>query len=286
MPKISIIVPVYNVEKYLERCLDSLVNQTLNDIEILLVDDGSTDNSLKICEKYASDSRIKIIKQANAGQSAARNNALKVATGDYIGFVDSDDWVDTDFYEKLYNAAIQKNADIAMADFVRKGEKKHKIRLNLEISGTYNTTEEKFKIANALKEGCIWNKIYRKEILSDLRFVEGMYYEDGLFTLKALHNSGTLVTVVGTYYYYFQNPKSTVKSPDKKKMADKIKARQQMMTFIREKNIQIKDKSFWAVKKSVEIFGKTLYSIKESSKTNRLCLFGLIPIAEWRCRNV
>lgn len=286
MPKVSIIVPVYNVEKYLERCLDSLVNQTLKDIEILLVDDGSTDNSLKICEKYASDGRIKIIKQANAGQSAARNNALEIATGDYIGFVDSDDWVDTDFYEKLYNAAVENNADISMADFVRKGVKKHKIRLNLKASGIYNTTEEKFKIANALKEGCIWNKIYRWKILSDLRFVEGMYYEDGLFTLKALYNSCTLVTVVGTYYYYFQNPKSTVKSPDKKKMADKIKARQQMMAFIRENNIQIKDKSFWAVKKSVEIFGKTLYSIKESSKTNRLCLFGLIPVLEWRGRNV
>lgn len=286
MPKVSVIVPVYNVEKYLTRCLDSLVNQTLKDIEVILVDDGSTDKSLEICEKYSSDKRIKIIKQQNAGQSAARNNALNSVAGEYIGFVDSDDWVDLDFYEKLYNAAVENNSDISMADFIRKGENKHKIRLNLETSAVYNTTEDKIKIANALKEGCIWNKIYRKEILSDIRFEEGMYYEDGLFTLKTLHNSGSLATVTGTYYYYFQNPKSTVKTPDKKKMADKIKARQQMMAFLRANDIQFRDKSFWAVKKAFKVFDRTLYSIKESAETNRLCLFGVIPIFEWRSRNV
>ena len=103
MTKVSIIVPVYNVEKYLERCLDSLINQTLTNIEIVCINDGSTDNSGKILDDYAAkDNRIKVIHQNNAGQAVARNNGLKIANGNYINFVDSDDWVDLDFIEKLY----------------------------------------------------------------------------------------------------------------------------------------------------------------------------------------
>lgn len=104
--KISIIVSVFNTEKYLRECLNSLVNQTLKSVEIICVDDGSTDNSPEILEEFkAKDKRIKVIHQENFGPSVARNNALKIAQGDYIGFVDSDDWVDLDFFEKLYNAA-------------------------------------------------------------------------------------------------------------------------------------------------------------------------------------
>ena len=102
MPKISVIVPVYKVEKFLPKCLESLINQTLKDIEIICINDGSPDNSLKILEEYAKkDSRIKIINQKNAGPSVARNNGMSAASGEYIGFVDSDDWIDLDFYEKL-----------------------------------------------------------------------------------------------------------------------------------------------------------------------------------------
>ena len=102
--KVSVIVPVYNCEKYLKKCLDSLVNQTLKDIEIICVNDGSTDNSGRILEEYT-DSRIKIITKENGGLSSARNAGIAVAKGEYLGFVDSDDWVDLDFYEKLYNTA-------------------------------------------------------------------------------------------------------------------------------------------------------------------------------------
>ena len=113
--KISIIVPVYNVEKYLERCLDSLINQTLKDIEIICINDGSTDNSSEILKEYAKkDSRIIIINQNNQGISVARNNGMNKAKGKYIGFVDSDDWVDLDFFEKLYKAAEKHNAQIAV----------------------------------------------------------------------------------------------------------------------------------------------------------------------------
>ena len=129
-PKVSIIVPVYNVEKYLEKCLDSLVNQSLHDIEIICVNDGSKDDSLDILEKYAKkDSRIKIINKQNQGLSAARNDGLKVAAGEYVGYVDSDDWVDLNFYEKLYESAKKYNAEIASGNIIRCGNKIKKYKI-------------------------------------------------------------------------------------------------------------------------------------------------------------
>lgn len=283
MAKISIIIPVYNCEKYIEKCLNSLVNQTLKDIEIILVNDGSTDNSRKIIESFT-DSRIKILDKKNGGQSSARNIGLDVAQGEYIGFVDSDDWVDEDYFEKLYNTAKKYDADIAMADFIRKGPQKHTIRLNIAEEKVYEKIENKIKIANALKEGCIWNKIYKKEILNGIRFTEGMFFEDGPFTIKTLHAADRLVTVPGTYYYYFQNPSSTVKNMDKQKRLDKEKSKREILDFIKSGNINIEDKTYWAVQKKFNIAGFTIFTIQESIKSKRLALFGVIPL--WELNNV
>ena len=122
MPKISIIVPIYNVERYLMECIDSIRNQTLTDIEIILVDDGSPDNSGAICDDCAlKDDRIKVIHKKNGGLSSARNAGLKVAIGEYIGFVDSDDWVDGEMYEFLYKNAVEKHAEIAACNIAKMG---------------------------------------------------------------------------------------------------------------------------------------------------------------------
>ncbi len=140
--KVSIIVPVYNVEKYLKRCLDSLISQTLKDIEIICVNDGSKDNSDKILEEYArKDSRIIIINQENQGISVARNNGMDIAKGKYVGFVDSDDWVDSDFFEKLYNAAEKNNAQMAVCSIIRLNEYRSKKYLTLKNE----TVTEDFK---------------------------------------------------------------------------------------------------------------------------------------------
>ena len=123
MPVISVIIPVYNAEKYLEKCLNSVIKQTLKDIEIICINDGSTDGSLNILQKYSEkDKRFIIIDQKNSGQSVARNKGLSVAKGEFIGFVDSDDWIDDDFYEKLYDAAIEYKADIAAGNILRVNE--------------------------------------------------------------------------------------------------------------------------------------------------------------------
>ncbi len=277
MTKISIIIPVYNCEKYLENCIKSIINQTLKDIEIILINDGSTDKSSDILASF-SDSRIKILNKKNGGQSSARNIGLDIACGEYIGFVDSDDRVDSDYFEKLYITAKKYNADISMADFIRTGANKHKKRLNISEEKVYEKVENKIKVANALKEGCIWNKIYKKEILNNIRFTEGMFFEDGLFTFQALYISNKLVTVPGTYYYYYKNPNSTVKTMDKKKRSDKAKSKRDILNFIKTKNINIPDKSYWATCKELRLAGFTIMSIQESIKSKRLALFGIIPL--------
>src|SRR4051812_9727086 len=119
-PKISIIVPVYNVEKYLSRCLDSLLTQTLTDIEVIAINDGSTDSSLNILINYREmDNRLKIIDQLNGGVSSARNAGIKAANGNYIGFVDPDDWIDNEMYENLYQMVQTEQADIVMCSYIR-----------------------------------------------------------------------------------------------------------------------------------------------------------------------
>ena len=132
MIKISIIIPVYNTEKYLKKCLDSIINQTLKSLEIICIDDCSTDNSLNILKEYQlKDKRIKIIEQKeNKGQGVARNLGLNIAEGEYIGFIDSDDWVDLNFFEKLYFAAKKYNSDVALAANVRIGNGRTKKRLD------------------------------------------------------------------------------------------------------------------------------------------------------------
>lgn len=286
--KVSVIVPVYNVEKYLKRCLDNLINQTLSDIEIICVNDGSTDNSLEILENYSKqDERIKIINQQNGGLSVARNTGMEVAVGEYIGFVDSDDWVDVDFYEKLYNAAKNNDCDIAVADFLRKHPKKDKKRLHIKEEKVYSTPEDKYMICRTFREGCVWNKIYRKSLLDkiNLKFVPGMYYEDRDFTARSLFYSDKLVTVPNTYYNYFVNPVSIVQTTmNEKKIEHYHLVRKQTVEFIIKNNIDVPDGLYKYERDRFYLFGKLLYSIKESTKSDVIYLFGKIKLFKIRKR--
>ena len=131
-PKVSIIIPVYNTEIYLEKCLESIIRQSLKEIEIIITNDGSSDNSLQIIRAFEEfDKRIKVINQEKQGQAAARNRGIEIAKGEYIGFVDSDDWIDFDYYEKLYLTAKKYNSDVALADYIRIGNGITKKRLNI-----------------------------------------------------------------------------------------------------------------------------------------------------------
>lgn len=288
MPNVSVIVPVYNVEKYLSRCLDSLINQTLEDIEIICVNDGSKDSSPKILEEYAKkDKRIIVLNQENAGLSVARNNGMDNANGEYIGFVDSDDWVDLDFFEKLYTSAVKNSADVAAADFVREHPTKKKIRLGFSAEQVYEKPEDKYLICKTYREGCVWNKIYKTEFLKsiNLKFVPGMYYEDRDFTARSLYFSKRLVTVPNTYYRYFVNPKSIVKKGINKVQNEHyILVRQQVLNFIKEHNINVPDGVYKAEVYRFKIFGKALFTIKESIHSKYIFLFGKINIFKYKFR--
>ena len=182
--KVSVIVPVYNVEKYIDRCLNSLVNQTLKDIEIIVVNDGSPDDSQQVIDMYVKKypKKIKSYIKENGGQGSARNFGLTVATGEYIGYVDSDDYVELDMYEKLYNKAIKNDLDIVICGSYNAYENGNReVELDREIF--------KDKKKNAFfGRMAVWNKIYKRELLidSNVSFRSKLWYEDLDFTVQIL----------------------------------------------------------------------------------------------------
>ena len=204
MPKISVIVPVYNVEKYLRKCAESLVNQTLSDIEIIFVNDGSTDGSEEIIEYYVNNYRekVKSLKKTNGGLSSARNYGMQYATGEYIAFTDSDDYVELDMYEALYNKAKQEDYDIVECDFIWEYPKKRKI----DVGVTYSSKKEALEKARVL----VCNKIFKTSIIkaSNILFPEGLRYEDVEFFYKIIPNLNKMGFVKKPFMHYVQRENS------------------------------------------------------------------------------
>ena len=281
MVKVSVIVPVYNVEKYLKRCLDSLVNQTLSDIEIICVNDGSTDGSAQILEEYAKkDNRIKIITQVNSGLSEARNAGIKAANGEYIGLVDSDDFVDKEFYEKLYNAAISNNCDIACGNVVRGNDrKKDKVLLNYPEERVVKSIRERYEITGVPNHCYVWNKIYKREPLlsSGITFIRGIVYEDMPFTADVLESLGDLVVVPEVFYHYWINDGSIIKTPSDKNRTDKIFVKKYLLEKLRKYNVKLSKKDSLVGKKEYFFLGIKVLKTYIYPSTKEYYLFGLIP---------
>ena len=267
MVEVSIIVPVYNTGKYLKRCMDSLIHQTLENIEIICINDGSTDNSHEILEYYASkDERIKIINQANMGLSSARNRGIGSAIGEYIGFVDSDDWVDRDFFEKLYYAAKKYNADIAAASILQDDGVDSKTFVSLSSEAVFSSAEKKYKACNIPRRCYVWNKIYKRESYLNTKeeFPVGRNYEDIIWTHIVIHKLNRLVTVPKTYYYYNDdNLHSICKSFSKKNEDDLKIANKECMEYLRRNRIKVNYQSYSADRRILFIFfGIRLLDIK------------------------
>lgn len=284
--KISVIVPVYNVEKYLRRCLDSVINQTLKDIEIICVDDGSTDSSFEILKEYAKeDGRIQLIQKENGGLSSARNAGIRVAKGEYIGFVDSDDWIDPNFYEKLYAAAKKYDADSACASIKRPyASGKVRNKLIFKSEELLKTTAEKYKRHDIPAKCYVWNKIYKRSELErqHLTFKEGVLFEDIYFTIRFLYFSKSMVTVPEIVYHYWVNSKSITRTKNDKHRIDVLAARADFIKFSREHNIICSEKSYV---KDVIVYiflGIPILKIYEWETAKRYYLFGLIPVFERR----
>lgn len=218
-PLISIIVPVYKVEKYLNKCVKSIINQTYSNLEIILVDDGSPDNCGKMCDDYAKkDKRIKVIHKKNGGLSDARNKGIEIATGDYIGFVDSDDWINPDMYKILYELLIKYNADISCCNLVRTVEDIKIEEKKIEVK-TFSKEEYLKKYFKINSQDCVyyaWNKLYKKSIIDKEQYPVGLTSEDVVGTYKALLKTEKIVETNRVLYYYRYNPNSiTGKFSDK-----------------------------------------------------------------------
>lgn len=214
--KISIIVPVYNVEKYLEKCINSILTQTYQNLEIILVDDGSMDNSGEICDEYAKkDERIKVIHKENGGLSDARNAGIEIATGKYIGFVDSDDYIGKDMYEYLIRLIQKENADISICGHKIVFQKEENNEIKGEIlDEEIEIWDTKKAIVELLKQEKIhdyaWNKLYKKELFEKIRYPKGRKMEDLGTTYKLFDHSKVIVLGNQKKYFYLQREGSIV----------------------------------------------------------------------------
>ena len=204
---ISIVVPIFNVEQYLEKCILSIINQTYKNLEIILVDDGSTDNCGEICDKFAlMDSRIKVIHKANGGLSDARNEGIKISTGKYIGFVDSDDYIDQDMYSTLYDNMIKSGAQLSVCSRILVVD-------NVEHFTHYENKYKCFSNREALKDLFIrneylchaaWDKLYSRDLWNDMEFPVGRLFEDAAVMYKIFEKCDKIVSTKKQLYYYVQ----------------------------------------------------------------------------------
>lgn len=229
--KLSIIVPVYGVEKYIDKCLNSLVKQSLKEIEVIVVNDGTKDNSQKIIDKYVKKypDKIKSYIKENGGQGSARNYGLKKATGEYIGYVDSDDFVEKDMYKKLYNKAKENNYDIVVCGNYNVSEDYQNKNIDTFINN-YNTDLEKIFFGKM----AVWNKIYKRDILikNKLEFKEKVWYEDLAFTLKAIMNSNTFAFIDEPLYDYLIREGSTMNNSNVQRNLEILDAFNDILSYI------------------------------------------------------
>ena len=234
--KVSIIVPVYNVEKYIARCLDSIINQSYDNIEIIVVNDGSTDNSLDIIKKnYSSYNKVFIFNKTNGGLSSARNFGLKKISGDYVLFVDSDDWISQNCVELLMNEIETSKADIVEFGYelVFDNKKSDVITFAAQkIEGNKNILEEFFYGTQITDIVC--NKIYRKSLFDNVEFVEGRIHEDYMIMPKLLFSCKKISIIEESLYFYYQRDDSITQKPFSDKNFDRLFAGDYVINFCKE----------------------------------------------------
>ena len=221
MPKVSIIVPVYNTSKYLRRCMDALVNQTLKEIEIIAVNDGSTDDSPAILEEYAAKYPcVTVLNKTNGGQATARNMGIRSSKGEYIGFADSDDYVDTDMFRQMYELAVKKDCDMVECNYHYLQEENGKTK-ELQTRGHIREYKNQ-KDMLIDPQVSPWNKMYRREVLMhrDLNFPEGLIYEDTAFYIKTIPYVQKAAYLDEPFVYYFLRGNSTMNANKSNKVGD------------------------------------------------------------------
>ena len=251
---ISIIVPIYNVDNYLEKCIDSILNQALEEFELVLVNDGSTDNSGAICDKYSNkDERVKVIHKKNGGVSSARNVGIKNANGDYIGFVDPDDYVDIDMYKKLYELCIKSNSDIAICklgreingNIINKSYDEGLLELN-NLEGM----RELFK--GELYRFSLCNKLFNKKCFENIKFPEGRIHEDLSTTYKLFANSNKSIYTNYMGYIYVKRENSILTSTYSERRLQSFIGWDEIIDFMSNKYSEVSDQviatfTYWCI---------------------------------------
>lgn len=302
--KVSAIIPAYNVENYLKVCIESILNQTLKEFEIIIVDDGSTDRTPEILEEYAQkDSRIKVITQTNQKQGAARNRGLEIAKGEYITFIDADDWVDNNYFEAMYNASKRYDADIAISNSIREKGKKQRYHFCFKEEKVYEGKQNIFNVVNMHWEP--HSKFYKAEIAKKIKFAEQVFFEDDGYSIRFLNLSEKLVTVPDTAYHYISNPTSTIKGKATlAKEIDRINASVEAVEFLKDKDVKISDKliikkgnfihstKYFIDKEIHYLFGIKFFTLKKAYDNNKNFIiyntsyFGDVLLCNSLCQNI
>ena len=261
--KISIIVPIYKVEKYLDKCVESLVTQTYTNLEIILVDDGSPDKCPEMCDKWAErDSRIKVIHKPNGGLSDARNAGMKEVKGEYVAFIDSDDCVAVEFIEKLYNVMQKEQSDIVECEVFKFAE-------NEIPSPVYDdNTVESFDTVKGLSlliagdrfHQHVWNKLYRSEIALSVEFAKGKLNEDEFWTYQIFSKASTVAKVNLPMYFYLQRGTSIMGTSYNIRRLDALEAKVQRQEYIEENFPEL------TVQAKIDLFGSCIFACQSVMK--------------------
>ena len=269
MPEISIIVPVYRVEKYINKCVDSILNQTFQDFELILVDDGSPDNCGAICDEYAKkDKRVLSVHKKNGGLSDARNSGIEVASGKYIGFIDSDDYISNDMYETLYNNIVKYNADVSVCGLYDcYGEKVVPQDIEKGVF-EFNASQAVEYMLSGKGIGLFAvNKLYKRKIFEDVRYPVGKTYEDAFVIVDILIKTKKVIIDTTPKYYYMHRESSITLSNFSKKYYDILEAQMHNMKLIKENFPDLEDvgrfRIWWAYK---QILSRLALNDKETRK--------------------
>ncbi len=232
MPKVSIIIPMYNVEKYLKRCIESVLNQTVKNLEIICVNDGSPDNCPQICDEWKEkDNRIVVVHKENGGLSDARNAGLDIAQGEYIAFVDSDDWISIQIYQIMINKCLSNCLDICEVNYLKTIENIENVSNSNEYR-IFDTENSLKQLINGYMSQTVWNKLYKKGVIKGIYFEKGKLNEDEFWTYQVFANSKRIGKLNWYGYYYFQRDTSIMGTSYSLRRIDAIEGKKRRLDFI------------------------------------------------------
>lgn len=263
MPLVSVIVPVYKVEYVVKNCIESILNQIFTDFELILVDDGSPDNSGRICDEYAKkDDRVIVIHKENGGLSDARNVGMEVATGEYVSFIDSDDYISLDFYETLLETIVDNDSDIVECGVVKfyENEKFDEYNDDLKVTN-YDTVDalDGLISENPFKQH-VWNKLYKSNIALDIPYAVGKLNEDEFWTYQIFGKAKKVTRINKTMYYYFQRGSSIMGNGYNIKRLDALEGKMNRQAYI-EKNFPT-----LTTKAKVDLYGSCMFAYQSVLK--------------------